>query len=125
MARGHVAAAERGRPGGRYRLGGENHPQMRVFELVRELTGRALPRRLPAWMAVGVGTIEEFRAGLTGRPPLLTAGTVKILTQDWAMDSGAAVDELGYRIAPLEDGMARVVAQAVRADDDQPGRGGA
>ena len=125
VARGHVAALERGRPGGRYRLGGENHPQMRVFELVRALTGRALPRRLPAWVALGVGAIEEFRAGLTGRPPLLTAGTVKILTQDWTMDSSVAVDELGYSVTPLEDGIARVVAQAVRADDAQPGGRGA
>ncbi len=125
VARGHVAALERGRPGGRYRLGGENHPQMRVFELVREMTGRALPRRLPAWIAVGVGALEEVRARLTGRPPLLTAGTVKVLTQDWTMDSSVAVDELGYCIKPLEDGMARVVAQAVRGHGDQPGRRGA
>jgi hypothetical protein len=98
---------------------------MRVFELVRELTGRALPRRLPAWMAVGVGALEEVRAGLTGRPPLLTAGTVKVLTQDWTMDSSVAVDELGYSVMPLEDGIARVVAQAVRDGDDQRGRRGA
>jgi NAD+-dependent farnesol dehydrogenase len=122
VAQGHVAAVERGRPGERYRLGGENHRQMRVFERVRELTGRALPRRLPAWLAVAIGAIEEFRAGLTGRTPLVTAGTVKILTQDWTMDSSLAVGELGYSITPLEDGIARVVAQAVRADDDPSGR---
>jgi farnesol dehydrogenase len=125
VARGHVAAVERGRPGRRYRLGGENHRQMRVFELVRELTGRALPRRLPAWTAVGIGAIEELRASLTGRPPLLTAGTVKILTRNWAMDSGVAVDELGYSITPLEEGVARLVAQAVRDGDDLRGRRGA
>ncbi len=125
MARAHVAALERGRPGGRYRLGGENQPQMRVFELVRTLTGRALPRRIPAWMAVGIGAVEEFRASLTGRPPLLTAGTVRVLTQDWTMDSSVAEDELGYSVTPLEDGIARVVAQAVRDEDDQPGRRGA
>ena len=98
---------------------------MRVFELVRKLTGRALPRRLPAWMAAGVGAIEEFRAGLTGRPPLLTAGTVKILTQDWTMDSSVAMNELGYSVTPLEDGIARVVAQAARNGDAPPGRRGA
>jgi NAD+-dependent farnesol dehydrogenase len=125
VARGHVAALERGRPGGRYRLGGENCRQMRVFELVRHLTGRPLPRRLPTWLAAGVGAIEEFRAGVTGRPPLLTAGTVKILTRDWTMDSSLAVDELGYSILPLEEGIARLVAQAVGSHDAQSGRRGA
>jgi farnesol dehydrogenase len=125
VARAHVAALERGRPGGCYRLGGENQPQMRVFELVRKMTGRALPRRIPAWMAVGIGAIEEFRARLTGRPPLLTAGTARILTQDWMMDSSVAADELGYSVTPFEDGIARVVAQAVRDENVQPGRRGA
>ncbi len=125
VARGHVAALERGRPGGRYWLGGENCRQMRVFELVRHLTGRPLPRRLPAWLAAGVGAIEEFRAGVTGRPPLLTAGTVEILTRDWTMDSSLAVDELGYSILPLEEGIARLVAQAVGSHDAQSGRRGA
>jgi nucleoside-diphosphate-sugar epimerase len=116
VARGHVAALERGRPGGRYRLGGENALQMRVFELVRDLTGRALPRRLPAWLARSVGAVEEFRASVTGRPPLLTAGTVDVLTRDWAMDSGIAVSELGYSITSLADGIGRVVALAKAAD---------
>jgi farnesol dehydrogenase len=112
VARGHVAALEHGRPGGRYRLGGENARQMRVFELVRDLTGRGLPRRLPAWLAKSVGTFEVLKANVTGRPPLLTAGTVEVLTRDWAMDSSVAVSELGYSITPLESGIARVVAQA-------------
>lgn len=112
VARGHVAAMERGRPGATYRLGGENAPQMRVFEIVRDLTGRRLPRRLPAALAKVVGAAGEFGARLTGRPPPLTAGTVRILTHDWAMDSSAAVGELGYHVMPLRDGVARVVEQA-------------
>jgi farnesol dehydrogenase len=111
VARGHVAAMERGRVGARYNLGGENAPQRRVFEIVREVTGRPLPRRIPAALAVLAGAAGEAAARLTGRPPLLTAGTVKILTHDWAMDSSAAAGDLGYRIMPLHDGIALVVEQ--------------
>jgi farnesol dehydrogenase len=123
VARGHVAALERGRPGGRYRLGGENAPQMRVFEIVRELTGRPLPRRVPAWLARGLGVFEELKARLTGRPPLLTAGTVEVLTRDWAMDSADAIGELGYRITPLREGLARVVAQVKKASMERSREG--
>jgi farnesol dehydrogenase len=111
VAKGHVAALEHGQPGSRYNLGGENAPQMRVFEIVRELTGRPLPRRVPAWLATLMGAVEELRAAATGRPPLLTAGTVEVLTRDWAMDSAVAIRELGYHITPLREGITRVVAQ--------------
>lgn len=111
VARGHVAAMERGRPGARYRLGGENAPQARVFEIVRELTGRRPPRRVPASAAALVGAAAEGLAALTGRTPLLTAGTVEILARDWVMDSSEAARDLEYRVTPLRDGVARVVAQ--------------
>jgi farnesol dehydrogenase len=111
VAAAHAAALEHGRAGARYRLGGENARQMAVFEIVRELTGRPLPRRLPAGLAVAVGAAEEFRATLSGRPPLLTVGTVEILSRDWDLDSALAVHELAYRITPLRDGLARVVAE--------------
>jgi nucleoside-diphosphate-sugar epimerase len=122
VAAGHVAAVERGRPGARYALGGENLPQMRAYEIVRELTGRRLPRRLPARLATLVGAVEELRASITGRPPLLTAGTVEILTRDWPMDSSLAAGDLGYRITPLRDGITRLLEQ-LRSSAPDPVRG--
>jgi farnesol dehydrogenase len=110
VAAGHVAALERGRIGGRYQLGGENARQMAVFEIVRDLTGAALPWRIPASAAVVVGLAEELRAALTGRPPRLTVGTVEILQRDWVLDSSVAERELGYRVTPLPQGVRAVVA---------------
>jgi farnesol dehydrogenase len=111
VARGHVAALERGRAGAGYALGGENVPQRRVFEIVRDLTGRALPRRIPAAAARAAGFVEEWRARLTGALPLLTRGSVTILGHDWPLDSSPAARDLGYAITPLRDGVTRLVAE--------------
>lgn len=121
VARGHVAALERGAPGRRYLLGGENAPQMRVFEIVRDLTGRPLPRRVPAALASVIGAVEELRAAITGRPPRLTADTVEVLTRDWAMDSEVAIRDLDYRITPLRDGITRVLDQLRSAEGPRSG----
>lgn len=110
VAEGHVAAIERGRIGERYQLCGENAPQMAVFEIVRDLTGTRLPRRIPFAVATAIGAIEDFKASVFRRPPLLTRGTVEIFRHDWSYDSGLAMQELGYRITPLRDGVERTLA---------------
>ena len=109
VAAAHVAALESGVPGARYLLGGEDAPQMRVFDIVRSLTGRRQPRRIPDWVASPVALAYELRASWFGVPPLLTTGTLEILLRDWPLGHERAADELGYRVTPLETGIARLV----------------
>src|SRR5438477_6555941 len=66
VAAGFAAALERGRIGGRYLLGGENASQEQVFAVVRRLTGRPMPRRLPFAIASAIGTAEEWRVKIFG-----------------------------------------------------------
>ncbi len=110
VAQAHVAALERGIPGREYVLGGVNAPQMRAFEIVRDLTGRPLPRRLPAWLVAFAAAADEMRVSVFGGRPQITTGTLEILLRDWPLSSVRAEEELGYRVTPLEDGIARVVA---------------
>jgi farnesol dehydrogenase len=109
VADAHVAALERDAVAPGYRLGGENLPQLRIFELLREATGRPLPRRLPAWLGRLVGSMEELRAAAANTTPLLTRRTVEIFVHDWAMDSTAAIRDLDYRITPFEEGFRSVL----------------
>lgn len=95
VAAAHVAAVRRGRPGDEFVLGGVNVTQMQLFEILRELTGARLPRRIPFAAAYAVGLVEELRAGLTGAPPLLTRGVVQIFRHDWSLDSRRSLLELG------------------------------
>ncbi|HVL67760.1 MAG TPA: NAD-dependent epimerase/dehydratase family protein [Vicinamibacterales bacterium] len=109
VADAHVTAVERADVAGEYLLGGENAPQMRVFEIVRDLTGRPVPRRIPIPVAYAAATVAEARARWLGHPPLLTRGVVDIFRRDWSMDSDRSIRELSYRITPLREGIRRMV----------------
>ena len=109
VAAAHVAAVERGRAGPRYLLGGVNAPQLRPFEIVRELTGHPLPRRLPAWAIAVAAAGDELRAAWIGGAPLVTTGTLEILLRDWPLESSLAQEELGYRVTPLDDGVRAII----------------
>jgi nucleoside-diphosphate-sugar epimerase len=112
VADAHVRALSHGSVGQEYLLGGENAPQMRVFEIVREITGARLPRRLPFALASAAAVFEETRARVTGRPPLLTRGVVEIFRHDWSMDSTLSAGELDYRVSPLEPGIRAMLSRA-------------
>ena len=109
VAAAHVAAAERPGVSGEYMIGGENVPQMRIFEVVRDLTSRRLPLRIPFAAATLAGRAEELRARLSGRTPLLTSGVVNIFRHDWPMDSERSIRELDYRVTPLQTGLERLL----------------
>ena len=105
VAESHVSALEAGTPAPRYALGGENLPQRAIFEWLRERTGAGLPREIPVWAASVAGTIEEWRAALSGRMPIITRGAVEIFRHDWPLDSAAASRDLGHRVRSLREGL--------------------
>jgi nucleoside-diphosphate-sugar epimerase len=110
VAHAHVLALEGGRVGEEYRAGGDNVPQMRIFEIVRDITGARLPRRLPYSVAWAAGLADEARARLTGRPPRITRGIVEILRYDWVLETDSALEALGYRTRSLDGGVRAVIA---------------
>ena len=105
VAGAHVTAIETAHAQGEYTLGGENAPQMRAFEIARQQTGVALPRRIPAALAYAGAAMAEARTRVTGRPPIVTRGAVEIFLHDWPMNSDRSIRELSYRITPLAEGI--------------------
>ena len=105
VARAHVAAAERVVPGATYALGGENLPQMRIFEAIETITGTAQPWKIPTAAAKVLGGLEEVRARVFRGSPLVTRGAVEIFSHDWPLDSSLATRDLGYLVRPLVDGV--------------------
>ena len=110
VAAAHVAALTRGEPGQEYAAGGENAPQMRLFEVLRPRArnASAAPHSLRRRDRPGVRRGSAERP-LSGRPPLLTRGTVEIFRHDWPLDSEPTIDALGYVVTPLEQGLERLL----------------
>jgi farnesol dehydrogenase len=110
VAEGHALALEKGRPGDRFVLGGENATLARVFDLVREIAGAPPPRlRIPYVVASALGRVQWLWAELTGQPPQLTHGEVGVFREEWACDSARAARELGYEWRPLAEGLRETV----------------
>ena len=99
VAAGHLLAAERGRPGERYILGGENLPWPRLIDRVAELSGVRYPIMvLPA----SIRRLAQIREAL-GLPGALSAEASNLMGQDWRFSSRRAREGLGYESRPLDD----------------------
>lgn len=108
---GHLAAAERGRTGERYILGGRHATYRQLIEALAQAAGVPAPRRrVPVW-AVRVGAWALERAArLGGREPPLTRDHARLAGRELYYSSEKACRELGYAVCSLE----RMVEDAVR-----------
>jgi dihydroflavonol-4-reductase len=112
VARGHVLALQRGRPGGRYLLGGENLTLDRLWELLASATGRRPPRaRVPYSAMLALALADELRCRLSTRAePAVPLEGVRISRHLMYADSARATAELGYRAGPVEPALQAAVA---------------
>jgi dihydroflavonol-4-reductase len=105
-ANGHLLAAERGRIGERYILGGENLALGHVLDLLREMTGLPIARtRVPYALAYVAGWISEGLSRLTKHPPIAPLTGVVLARSSMAFDSRKARRELGWHTRPLRQSL--------------------
>ena len=106
VARGMIAAWQRGRRGERYILGGHDLSYRAMMEMAAKVAGVAPPRiRLPFALARLVGLWGDF-VEKRGGDPLVNSTQVRYsFTDRTKFSSAKAQRELGYTISPLEDAM--------------------
>lgn len=112
VARGMIAAAERGRAGERYILGGENMTYREIMERIAEVAG-VRPPRLPAPrpIAAALGLAGDLAERLNGKEPLLNSVTVGYgFTDRFIFSSEKAKAELGYAPGPIEPAIGAALA---------------
>ena len=113
VAAGIVAALEKGRPGERYILGGENLSIEALIQLTLELGGQSgkttlkLPTGPTLWL---VNTLATLGLPTPVHPDLLAHGVLW-----WMVDCAKAERELGYTWRPARDTLQSVISWMQKA----------
>ena len=111
VAKGHILAMEKGRPGERYILGNKNVTLREIMAELEKITGIKAPRfNIPIWFALTAGYCDEFVEGkLIGRQPRIPVSAVKASRHFRHFDCSKAVTELGLPQTPVEIAFADAV----------------
>src|SRR5579884_2152584 len=111
VARGHVAAMEKGRPGERYILGGENLTLKQILDKLGAVTGLSSPRvKLPYAVAFATGVVDQVFTGvMMRREPRVTIDAVRMGRKKMFVSSAKSERELGWKIVPVDDALRRAV----------------
>jgi len=110
VALGHIAAAETGRVGERYILGGEDMSLAQILAEVGQAAGMRPPRmQVPYSVAYPAAIGAELIARLTGREPFITRDGVRMARKKMYFSSAKAARELGYAPRPAREAIADAV----------------
>ena len=110
VARGHLLAAERGRIGERYILGGENVSMRDLLAILSEITGIPAPRiRIPYAPALAMAYLNAWFCRLTGTTPRMTPETIRLTRHKMYYDPTKAREELGLPQSPARAALEKAV----------------
>lgn len=107
VARGHLLAHERGTPGERYLLGGEDLPLGDVFAVVARAAGRKPPRlAIPFPLVLAAAwTADRTLAPFDREPELLVLDEVRLARVPALFSSEKARAQLGYSWRPAKQAL--------------------
>lgn len=112
VAHGMILAAERGRSGERYILGGDEWVSLgEILRALEQISGIPAPRlRLPYALAISVAALTEIQGRITGKPVLVTIAGLRTLQHRRTTRSAKSIRELGATFRPLEQTLRDEVA---------------
>lgn len=102
VAKAHIAAAERGRPGENYLLGGTDATLLELVQTVGEVLGCKVPNKtMPVSVMAVLARVDNWLSYLTGKPPTVTPEMVAVVNRRMFCDSAKAERELGFKAVDL------------------------
>jgi dihydroflavonol-4-reductase len=107
IARMHLVALNRGTPGERYILGGENLTLKQILDRMAAISGLPSPKmKVPHAVAMAFAFFDETITGkLRGKEPRATVEAVRMGRKMMFASSAKAERELGFRVLPVDDAL--------------------
>ncbi|MEM6972559.1 MAG: NAD-dependent epimerase/dehydratase family protein [Pseudomonadota bacterium] len=108
LAKGIVAALDKGQPGARYVLAGESLTLASLAEKIAALTGQKAPKaRVPMAVALAAARVEAGIAAITGRQPTAPLTGVRLAARPVEFATERTESDLGWQRPMLDDALAR------------------
>jgi NAD+-dependent farnesol dehydrogenase len=110
VVNGHMLAMEKGKPGERYLLGGENISYNDFFDLLGEVSEkRRLMLKVPLSTIYFTSNLAMLANRLTGIKPFITKALIRKFNYNWRVNSQKAISELGYSPAPFKECLIKTI----------------
>jgi dihydroflavonol-4-reductase len=98
VARGHLAAAQKGRIGERYILVGENLTHCQILQIVAEVVGVPAPRlTLPRALLGPLARLLDCFNRISPWPPVVSGEQIRLSSEEFYFDGSKARRELGFQ----------------------------
>lgn len=107
VACGIISAAQHGRIGENYILGGQNITYLDLWNRMAEITGGGKPiGKLPGWISYLAGNFGDLRTRVLGKEGQVNSAATKMGSLFNWHSSEKAIEELGYKIGDVDDAIA-------------------
>lgn len=111
VAQGHILAADKGKVGERYILGGQDVSLGAMLGDIARIVGRKAPTvELPVTPLFPLAWLAELGGKLTGREPFITLDSLRMARHHMFYTSAKAERELGYAARPYTEALADAIA---------------
>jgi nucleoside-diphosphate-sugar epimerase len=110
VVEGHILAMNHGRSGEKYILGGINVPYQKFFSQIRTTSfchSRII--QLSKKVFKGLALLQWLSYKTIGNRPYFTTKSIDYLFNNYTFSSEKAINELGYQITSLEEGLQRTI----------------
>jgi len=115
MARAHILAMEKGKPGETYIVGGPMHTFVDGIQIAEQITGIPAPRAAPAGMFKAMSVVMGLIEKIVPLPEAYTReGLRGIAGVTYNGDNAKARRELGYNPRPLKEGLAETLRHEMK-----------